>query len=789
MHASKLTSSDSFGMLGYTVDVDVHEDVSPEYEFPRLRIPRQPAGEGGLASEGLSWAAWFSPEGGIRFEPATVTYQDLYLYNRFGDDSNVLGGLPADLKAGDRLEIEIANAPHNTAMSWDGERRQANGRLEWDLATDVRQVMATRGGVTQTFDVLFYRADLRAVGGDVDARRADIPAPPLEITVPGNPGPNDSAGVNYMATYPATHYFSNVDLAYDQVTRKAKVTASAKGYIPESRVSRGLGGDVGEWHVRLHGAVYRRANGALPAAPAARTSMTTPVPAVAGVLEDGVVRELTLAAGDTLLTGPGLPDGALVTSRSGPGAGGGPPESQTGFAAGTRARELRDAADIVPEQTEVKDLTFDQGRRGMRVDPDYQGSGVLAIENVRNRSEDRELAGAIAFPYVRVDGDLIKLDRARLRDLRMVPLFSTFGLTSTGYNIAAGSGAFEGVRQTGANAEDVGAAIEAIYDLGAEREAFLTINHYSGELGEGVYASLQVTDDDDNLIAAQPIGYAVAPPGAIRTVGGELIDHERDITITGAAAETHSLQIGEVAVNASTTGADGNPARLRILRPDSPIETDPAVDPAAALGAGRAVMILTPRAGKLSTSAGFGFRLDPRADTNPEPPPIEQQCRPLPVTDPSGDAIAGGPDVVAGWFTSDADNIYATMQFAALPTAPRTGATTTFSMTWRDGHNGHHASALLDATGWKFDDGPHNVGAHPTVGTSSPAEGVVDHARGLIRITVPRKVLNSLLIRDVAVRSVTRLPVLGAQQDDIGPDGSRSVFGLGGDWLVGSCGT
>src|SRR2546423_305888 len=79
-------------------------------------------------------------------------------------------GPPLPLEQGDHVEIALADLLWNSPLPWDRARGASNGTLAWDFGMVSRRVTASFGGTGGRVDALFFRADIVARGGDVDAR-------------------------------------------------------------------------------------------------------------------------------------------------------------------------------------------------------------------------------------------------------------------------------------------------------------------------------------------------------------------------------------------------------------------------------------------------------------------------------------------------------------------------------------------------------------------------------------------------------------------------------------------
>jgi hypothetical protein len=256
----------------------------------------------------------------------------------------------------------------------------------------------------------------------------------------------------------------------------------------------------------------------------------------------------------------------------------------------------------------------------------------------------------------------------------------------------------------------------------------------------------------------------------------------------GAASPVRSVQVGKVGIAGGGGATQGRSSLLRILRGSRAPAADAQPD-GGALGDGPVTLLLS--AAPEDPGGGLGRLIVTRAvDPLPDaaPPPIEQVCATVPVTDTPGDGATPDADVVRGWFTSDARNVYATIEVGEIPdAAPLPFSTLTYSLTWRDGHLGRHASAQVDDAGtWSFVAAGYNRGADPNPAGSTATTGELDRERGLIRITVPRDLVLSSQFRDTAGRVVLRAPEF-EERVDAAPDGIDGPIGTGGDWAVGSC--
>ena len=729
-------ASGGVGLVSYELDRTFTSAVSRPAGLPQVTIPRGEAFRGAFG-DSTFMAAWLAPDGKRQF-----TFD-----GEIVEDAHLLTGLAGDavpLAAGERYRSAFALSPFDAPLDWERERGEADGALQWDAAVDVRRISGSRDGLdTTTSDVLFVRADLVARGGDVDARRAPVAAPPLVIDLPRSYPQGTTGSYRFTVSLPYTTYVSGISATVDPEAGTATLQSGVKGWLPEGREFTTAGGtEIKEWHLPITGMIVLGEQAPL-------------IPSTPQV---------------------GLPKGGLITVGDSTGRSAQTVQGPSGdaSAASSSTQELADAA-AVSSRTLTAPRTIRTGDGGhvLTLDPDFRRSGALAFTDIVRAATGTRFADALSVPFVRIAGEVVRLPASSLSDLRVYPHLRIAQIGWTSFGALDPARPLHDAGFVQASAFDDGLRIDAYYALPDGREVQVNLQGRSADSGPGeITSAARVRFRDGNVVPASPAVHLELPPG--------------DVTLDGAArGDEFSAPIADDAplrVGDRTFLPVGAPATVAVTRAGDAPSAEPRVRGRSL--AGRNVTV-TYVAGKAASS--MRLQLDRDGTAPPAAPkPIGTRCGEPEVVDPAGDAPAG-LDVRRAWLENDAANLYATIELDSLPKAalPET------ELSWighvRSDHSGHYVRAWLDDAGaWRFGHGPNNIeNSGPTYFALYPATGEVQG--NLIRIALPRSAFRGSLVRDVSARSVLRTPA-AVREPDVAPDGSTRVHGLGGEYRLGDCG-
>lgn len=704
-----------------------------------------------------------------QFGPSSTYTGDVFFDDRLLPDWDHLD-LSLPLRDGNHGELVFGDLLGTAHLPWGRERSDAPGTLAWDVATDYSTVTAGYGNATGEMDVVVFRADLVARGGDFDATRGPVPAPPLVIDLPQRYPTETEASYLTTTLFPVTQYLAPDPSEFRVLPQlgKAVFQAAVQGYVFEER-ERTLanGGKVTEWHLPVTGVVMLKPEG--DPTPA-RASMTLPLGGrvTAG---DGAVHEtVDVPAGGRVVAGSGL----LPLGGDEPGA-----------ASTSPSQEDLDTASVIDESLASPVTTTPGGGRfDVTIDPDYRSEGVLAVTSVAEHATGTPLTAAAAVPYVIVDGAAVKLDRSRLVDLRAVPFAEGGGV---GFTSASGHRPLTRVGTVLGDSTAPGFTLDAVYDLGAGRYAFVT---FQVARGPGSPAMVQtkaiVRSLSGEAVHAQPVQYREIPATGPVTVDGTTIATEAELTMPGIW-DGAPLRAGDHSFEAafSLSEIDEDHGELVVKRAPASLTATPVADTTQSIDGEPLALYFTPADGASKpTTVLYGYT--DVAEPVPSPKPLGERCGTPQVSD-----VPDAPpnlDVRTAWLDADAANLYATIEVSDLPAAAPAGRRLAWTFHWRNDHRGHYARAILDSGGWSYEYGYSNREL-----TYIRAAGVEGEVRtgvdGVVRIAVPRSLLaysDGDVLRQTA--AFGQLIESGVAIDaDSAPVGSSRVQGSGGDYVMGSC--
>lgn len=792
VHAARAPSG-ATAMISYVVDHDVTGEVEPGSRLPGARVaaadhPR--AFEGAWGSDAGDISAWLAPGGGtfrFQYSPETTYISSSYYSNRLLNSDRAVA-----LHTGDWLALAAGDFVGNNFHPFDRPKAGVPGTIGWDVAREVRTLDATYGGVKSIMDVVFLRADLVVRGGDLDATRASVNAPPLVIDLPRT-YPDQTGSPYIVATvFPTTHYVSNLRLRVLPQVGKAILTPSLNGYVFEARETVLADGSVvTEWHLPLHIIIPLSVTG--PAAPVG--AMSLPSGGIAVVSDGRGERRLDVPAGGVVAAAPGhagllgdlagAPD--PVTDIGGDGS------TVLPGAATAGADELEAASAIGTNLAGPVSLTAGNGRMALTIEPDFRGQGLLAVKAPQRTDTGTPYAGVLSIPYVILDGLPVRLDRSRLVELRFLPYLDGATLRFTGRDLAQ---PHSKVRSLQLVLPEPGFALDAVYDLGG-RYGIVTFEGVAPpnrRWADGaVYANVAVIDPDGEPVDVSPVYYTEIPSNGTVAVGGttftrkfaapvDLLDDDSEILEIGPREIGPTLLRSGIAGVATVVGAPAKLTPFPKTRGHPELSDLIAIYYSAPKGVTSTVSLLR-----------VALSTDPAAPSA-TPPPLGSPCDgSVEVADLVSDA-AGPVDVFRAWFDADAANLYASIQLAAPPVPSL--APVTYLLQWRHDHSTHYARAILTREGtWRFLHGFHNADL-PAPRYSAGEEVPGEVSGNVIRMAVPRpvaEVSDGDMLRFTAAHSFSGPHESGLGTPellvpvDTAPDGSDRIYGLGEDYTVTRC--
>ncbi|MFN2543958.1 MAG: hypothetical protein ABR600_05220 [Actinomycetota bacterium] len=803
------TSTGGAGLIAYQADEEFRGST-PAGLLPGTVISRsdhRAALSGTWGDDGFV-GSWLYPSGHFQqFAPQTRLLGNAYYANDMSRGATVAGG--------DRYEFAMGDVVFDSPTPWDRPFSAQPGTLGWASALDVRDIQASTAGGSASVTSLQFRADVVAVGGDVDARAGDVTTPPLLIDLHRLFPTSDVTGWNGEAVTQSP-YVDGINFRAMPEAGLIEVRASVFGYIHQaSEYTLPSGADVEEWHLPIAGVL---------------TVVTDPSP----VLESASVAKIpgaTARASLEVVRGavPRVPSTATVLTPNAEGSfsagvqsGGGP-----AAAAPTSSQTIADLASathVGPSMDTPVDVTGASGTWAVTVDPNYRGQGLLALHSVRRTTLGRTLAETSAIPYAFTDRGAFRLDRSRLIDLRAVPISTSGALSGS---IGSGSGPLQYDSTTGMRGEYGALVIDAVYDLGDGVDAFLT------------------------FVAMEPAPYELrqgrsfAAAGIIRTIGGEPISGSFQqylevpsgtVTFDGTERTTEfaapldmngghpSLQVGSLTISGSvavpaTDQRPGLDGRVVVQRAPATLEPDAAPDPGVSLeGQDVALTYSSPSLSStrpLVAGGGGTYPLywvspsytllpdmvalsflrsempSPPATQAPTPKPIGQPCGTPEITDPAPDAPSD-TDIRSAWFDADGAGLSATLQLANVPVAAPAGVRYTYLVTWMWDRITSYAQASVDEAGtWTFEAGFYMPLWSQQMNKIASVTGDVQTGpNGFIRISVPRTLFDApdgALLRFSGAHSQVTVANVKLPIDDA-PDTSHYWdWGYGSDYQLGTC--
>ena len=761
------------GGVGYKITYDILAEILPEELFPSARVDAAQyveAFDGQWADDGFH-AAWLSPLGKFQYYPYSSTIESAYFDNYIQSDGSPVQG-------GDSVEIAVKQLAGDTPLTWSRQRSVADGEIGWEVATRSHTVQARYGDASGTMDVVFVRADVVARGGDFDARDGER-LPLLVIDLPKSYGPEVTGSAAASQFAPYLHYISNIEGAVLPQAGKAVIAARTRGYIPEAKeYTLPNGAHIREWHIPLHIVIVI-------------TPLNNPVTstAMAALKSGGVVwtfdndatKRFDVAPGGAVVVGGGL-EPKLLEPAQARDASAGAPVTAPGA---TQLDEVMATAAIDHTLAQPAPILVAKRTYSLTIDPNLDGQGFLGLRSFDHSPTGQSFFGRTAIPFVKVNGETIALDRSRLVELRVLPLanYITIGFTSR-----SDGDELSYLRARFGHIKRAGLKLDAVYDLGDDRYAFLSA-FGSAEApqtyGNAVDMSLQVWSLSGDTAEVEAVQYGeLAQPGPI-TYGEDPVTYEFSGPTT-KGLYTSGTQI----FGGATSGG-----QFTVVRGGAPLTADPIANSSIPFGSGPVGFYLTPRSLPTTSfyeSILFSWLPDTAHTQAVFVGPIDQSCATPQVVDDATADASGELDVERAWFEFDGANLYTTIQVARLDPGAGTGAAT-FRAGWRFEHVGFGVQAQRNDTGsWTYEMGLHSSAGAPWHSIPSvPTVGELKFGTpGFIRMAHPIDVqfastgfLPGEMLRDTGVTSSNALGVA-----DRAPAGSPDLaFGRGGDYVIALC--
>ena len=777
-------------LIAYTArhDVNSHVDAGiTATPLPGARIASADYVDAfsGAYGNSVFAGAWLAPHAVVQLNPTSQLFENTYFFDQIpGQDP--FGNLQGTaMEAGDHVEVAMENVTADAPMTWDAPRGAAGGQLTWETAQDSRNVTASYEAITGDMDVVFVRADIVARGGDVDARTQAVTLEPLVINLPKTYAATATASYIVATFFPAAQYLT-MSMRMEPQSGKAFLEATVQGYIPAAtEYTLPSGAQIKEWHLPLNAVITIKPTGGLTG----NSSIALPARAHAVAAVGDQIQQFDAPAGGRVIaTTEGTINFLPAGDSSGPGAGS-PSLSAS-------ESELATASAVNHLSSTAVDLA--SGDYDAIVDPDYRGEGVLALRSLTRLLTGTTFADVMAVPFVLVDGTPITLDRTRLVDLRVYPdcpfisvQFIAYGETVSPSRTLTIFG----------SAYDAGLVVQAVYDLGDDRYAFVqtSATHF---IEPPVYIPIEayvVSLATGSLVASAPVDYLEVPFSGPITYNSETRATEFSAALDANSPNNTSLGLGNRSfigsVFSSSTSSDG---QVTVVRAPGALDTVPQPNSGSSLDGRPVALYYTHAPTAVTNPSGWSIALleldSDNLSVQPQPKAIDEQCTAPEINDgPIADAPPA-QDVQSGWFDVDDANLYASVQIADLPAASPSGTTYSWAIHWRNEHTTSYARAILDENGnFSFEFGPYN--ANTTLPSYNKTANLTGDYKlgtdGVVRMWIPRSLLGYRegdLLRDTSARSQVSQNGKTLEIDQA-PDGANAVYGTGGDYLVKKCGS
>jgi hypothetical protein len=444
--------------------------------------------------------------------------------------------------------------------------------------------------------------------------------------------------------------------------------------------------------------------------------------------------------------------------------------------------EFAAAEAIGPATAAAINLELGGGKYSATFDPDYQGLGILALRNVVRSADGALISSVSAVPFVVIEGQSITLDQSRLIDLRVIPTIDRADINLTG---GGGGTPPTPTMEEGLSSIDFsGGHVDAVYDLGQGRFAFLTFEitqFFPSDFGHITVTAIA------RSLSRDPVGASFVQYGELAELGPVFYDNmawnsesSAPLDVTGKhtsiTANAHTLS--------ASIGSSGHDGIVTALTAPAQLTPFPTADPGISI-VGQNVAYFYSSPDFASNYSVVVAQLNQEVTGYPAVPPLGQSCDPPEVVESTALPDAPPPlDIQSAWFDSDAVNLYLSIQVADLPQNAPANTTYWWTLHWRANDSTWYARASLDPNGkWSFDFGFYNGGFNHL---ADVAGELVDGANGVLRMTVPRNFYgfaNGDLLRDTGAHSFTVIDFRAEEIDSV-PDGANDTFGSGGDYVI-----
>ncbi len=776
------STTGSLGLLSFRIAQDIVNSSAPDERLGgavirRADYPSQFAGSWAQAGYVGGWLGPLMTDLNRYTSPSVTLFENAYFDNELYEDAS-------PTVPGDHLEFGMAVVPFDTPLPWGRERSAATGTLEWETTVTLQPIRSEFSGVVGEMDVIMFRADIIARGGDVDARAVPIQMPPLAITLPGTYASVPSYVGLVGLGRPYLSYITEFTTVPVPTAGQIVINAEISGYIPEAQVYALPNGAVmKEWHLPLTGVlVIDRAGAGLT--PVATASL--PAGGAAIVFDSEGTRRVEFSPGARLVALPGASQNVSLLS----GASSEPSALFSGARANSDAQaeraELIAAATINHDLAQPVALDLASSAFQLTLDPNYRDAQTLTFRDVRDNLTRKSYADAVMLPFVALNGTPVPLEQARLVDLRAFP--SSDGGGFTGWL----TGAFPEFNQTAAHSSrffQPGLLVHAVYDLGDGLHAFVEHQLFHGGVPDGgrLNSNVLVKALDPRPIHAYPTQYA-----ELTETGPAFLSSTEFTTEFGPVAPSlfNHLEVGDHRLNTDYRTIDriysGNAFGLRSLAPLFGRPPDSALSIS-----GQKVTVITgpPPTIPASTRNLSVFRVGlANGPVRPPaaPPALGQACGSVAVTDIAIPDAPPSADIREAWFEADGANLYVSFRLAEVPTVPVSPLGDRYGVTWRVAHESFAVRATLAPNGtWSFVAGGFTFGSFMSFGAIPGS--VLPGPNGVVRMTVPRDAFgyeDGTMLRDTAAYSFVGTT---ANVIDSAPNTSSAAYGLGNDYIVRGC--
>ena len=172
----------SLGLLTFKFGHDIVSSISASERVGGARVARAdyPAAFAGAWAQAGELGGWITPTTEVpnaTYEPTTFLVENAYFDNALTTEA-------LSAVTGDHVEFGMAVVPMDTPMPWSRVRTDRRGSLGWESTVVTQEVQSRFSGVPGEVDVIMFRVDVVARGGDVDARAQPLHLEPLVLDLP-----------------------------------------------------------------------------------------------------------------------------------------------------------------------------------------------------------------------------------------------------------------------------------------------------------------------------------------------------------------------------------------------------------------------------------------------------------------------------------------------------------------------------------------------------------------------------------------------------------------------------